>query len=300
MTTAYSAAIQITFDKIIVTDPDVITGTEVVITRATYTPISSGDYSGYPKANAFDGGIATYWRSASATMPQWIGADLGEARNVSKARFYLNSYKPGNYEMQYSDNGTDWNTIASGTFTATTGWQEVTWAAASHRYWRLYVTSRQSSYLYIYEMQLWETRNTYDVSGWAVTGNEPSMVLGGQNVESTYDVHRVTKTEDNLSVILWLDLYGRMLYPQGNVTVNFTGDLRGEGNVSVLPFEAAFAPINIDKMFNPNDIEKVEISALTSTATLTHIYYLSGNHGPEKVEIAAITPTATLTHIDDL
>lgn len=300
MTLAYSAAIQITFDKIIVTNPEIVTGTEEILTRATIVPMSSGDYSGYPKGNAFDNNTATYWRSASATMPQWIGTDLGEARNISKLSFYLSSNKPGNYQMQYSDDNVNWYDIASGTFTSTTGWQNVTFTPQSHRYWRLYVTSRQSTYLYIYEIKIYETRNTYDVSGWAVSGYEPSMVPEGSLIATTYDVYRVTKTEDQLSIILWLDLFGRMKYPQNDITVQFTGDLRGEGNISVLPFTRTFIPTNITPVFNPNTVEKVEVANITNTPNLIHIYYTDAFNGAEKVEIANITSTATLTHVDDL
>lgn len=302
MTTAYSAAIKITFDKEILSNPESVLGSEPVRFKssAANTPFSSGDYSStYSAAKAFDGSTSTYWRSASTTMPQYIGTDFGTAKTFTKARVYLDSYKPGAYQLQGSNDNSVWTDVATGTFTSTTGWQSINFSPATFRYWRLYLTSRQSTYCYVYEIEFYEARTTYDVSGWTVTGYEYDRIPGGTLQPVTYDIYRITKTVDNLAVILWLDLGGRMLNPIGQVTVTFNGYLLGPGGATVEAFSQAFTPTNIDKMFNPNNLEKVEVASIVPTATRIRIYYSTG-YASEKVEVSGITPTATLTHINDL
>ncbi|WP_410660105.1 CARDB domain-containing protein [Amycolatopsis sp. lyj-112] len=54
---------------------------EVPLTR---TVSASSTQPGYPVSNAVDGDQATYWESANNAFPQWIQADLGAAKSLSR------------------------------------------------------------------------------------------------------------------------------------------------------------------------------------------------------------------------
>lgn len=234
----YASCIKIVFDIPIANDPEAITGTEEFTpTLAGGIAISSGDYVNQPASNVFDGQISTYWRSDTATMPKYIGRDFGRDVTLTKVGVYLASYKPNAYQMQGSANGTDWADVATGNFTSTTGWQYIMFDAATYRYWRLYVTSLQSSVLYIYELMFYGVRNTYSTVGWDVYATEYDKIAEGTEGIKHYTVRKVTKSEDGLSVYLWLDLGGRIWYPKDTVTVKFTGTMFSAEVGFVDPFE---------------------------------------------------------------
>ena len=82
------------------------------------TPISSGDYSsGYVKAYAFDADNTTTWISSNI-LPNWIGYHFASAvacvevaiTNRYDGYFYQ---APSSFEVQYSDDGTNWFTVLS-------------------------------------------------------------------------------------------------------------------------------------------------------------------------------------------
>ena len=50
----------------------------------TRTVSASSAQPGYPVANAVDGNQDTYWESANNAFPQWIQADLGSAKALSR------------------------------------------------------------------------------------------------------------------------------------------------------------------------------------------------------------------------
>ena len=303
MSLDYSAAIKITFDKEITNDPEVVLTSEILDHRdySDHTPFASSQYStSYDPTKAFDLSTGTYWRSLNATMPQWLGTNFLVPKTFVRVRAYLSSYKPANYILQGSSDGVTWYDIISGTFTSTSGWQTIDFSPATYQYWRVYVTTLQSTALYIYELEFYGARLTYDTSGWEVTGYELDMLPGGVAVPETYTVYRVTKTEDNMSVILWLELSDRMRYPQGEVSVRFFGDLRGPGSVSVSGFTESFTPVGITPLFNPNTVERVEISTISAVSALVSIVYSDTNPSVERVEIVSITVVATLTAVIDL
>lgn len=273
----YQVAIQITFDKEIVSEVDIQDGYNPakLTSLSSYTPISSGDY--YPASRAFDGDTGNYWRSASTTMPQWIGLDFGGDMPVMKIRVYTGSYCPNAYEIQGSDDGVLWDTVKTGSFANTTGWQEIEFDRAVYRYWRLIVTSLYSSRLYIYEMEFFTAVDAYVTAGWTVSGSEYEYQPEGEAIPGEYSVHRVTKTADNLAVILWLEMGDRMRDPAGPVTVTYNkllGNLIGPYSSQVESFERIFEPTNIVPLSNPYDRENLsaQLGMTVSEFIVTYKY----------------------------
>ena len=91
---------------------------------------------------------------------------------------------------------------------------------------------------------------------------------------------------------------GRMKHPQGLVTVEFTGSLAGAGNAMVAPFTLAFTPENISPVFNPNDLERISLSA-TVTAAIRQVNYVSRQANTENIGLSAVV-TAAIIHVNDI
>jgi len=113
----YQASIEILFDRVIESNPEIITGTEYYRIMqpydAAWTLLSSGDNASYPKGNAFDGETTTFWRSSATTAPQWIGKDFGQDVSLTKIGVQMD-YSAGRinaYEIQGSANGVDWKSF---------------------------------------------------------------------------------------------------------------------------------------------------------------------------------------------
>jgi len=270
----YQASIEITFDKAIETDPAIVTGTEYYKIMLPYdvawTLLSSGDNASYPKSYAFNSSITDYWQSSLTTAPQYIGKDFGSSVALTKVGVQMD-YSSGRinaYEIQGSDNGVDWVTIASGNFTNASGEQAVTFVETTYRYWRLYATSKFSSYYTVSELRFYGTRNTYNTSAWTVTGQEYNRTPDGQAVAETFTVQKVTKSPDGLTVKLWLNMSDRMEAPIGDVTVAYNkdlGNLSGEFDAEVASFSQVFTPHDIVPMYlQPNAKEQ-----LTSQGNMT-------------------------------
>src|SRR5262245_28580962 len=82
------------------------------------TVSASSALSGYPVSNAVDGNQATYWESANNAFPQWIQADLGSAKTLTRIVLKL----PANWETRTqtlavtgSTNGTSFSRLAGPT-----------------------------------------------------------------------------------------------------------------------------------------------------------------------------------------
>jgi hypothetical protein len=85
-----------------------------VFTASTITP-------SYPASNAFDLNAGTYWATTSpAPTPHWISVDFGSSARVSSV--YIQPFDGGGgnsgyyakeYVLQYSDDDTNWTTLAT-------------------------------------------------------------------------------------------------------------------------------------------------------------------------------------------
>jgi len=277
----HQAAIKITFDKPIVTDPCIVTGVEYYNPRSptAILPIvfsqssANGNQTG---DKAFDGLTTTEWLSTLTATPQWCSKDFGADVTISKLTYIeLGGYRVNSYEVQGSNNGSEWNTVHAGNFANVATLQEVTFAPATYRYWRLACYSKYGTYYAASEVQFLSVRNTYDVTAWAVSGSEYAYQPEGAAVAGPYTIRKVTKTPDNMSVILWLDMFDRMRDPAGQVTVTYDkllGNLIGPYSAQVESFSVQFSPGDIIPYSNPHGRDN--ISALANmTVSVMEVTY---------------------------
>ena len=299
----YTTGIKIDFDKEIVTDVEKITGSVDDVPRNPYRPIASSEYSATTvKYKAFDGSILTYWRGVSEAGPEWLGADLGAALNVNKCRVYIGaSYRPKTFVLEGSADMITWTAVTSGTLSAATGWQDINFSGATYRYWRLYFTASYTTYFAVYEMEFYGTETLYDANGFSVMGNQYDTSPEGEAELHEFTIRKLTKTTDNMSVIIWLSLDDRIKYPAGQLTVDYNqgiGNLEGAMNSQVESFSKTFTPTNFIPLFDPSPAERIDANIVQSL-DLIRIYYSYFQDPEEAIEVT-ISQSAEIIRVDDI
>ena len=119
----------------------------------------------YAPSNANDGAQSTYWESADNALPQWLQADLGSARSVSRIVLQLPASwgaRTQTLSVLGSTDGTDFTTVKSSaayTFDPATGnTVTITFPATTQRYFRLNITANTGWPAgQVSEFQVWNT-----------------------------------------------------------------------------------------------------------------------------------------------
>ncbi|MGW0916742.1 discoidin domain-containing protein [Streptomyces sp. NPDC002784] len=162
---------------------------DTLLSQGKTATASSQEGAGYAASAAVDGNLTgTRW-SSQWSDPQWLQVDLGRRANLSRAVLTWEAAYGRSYQIQASDNGTDWRTLR--TVTGSDGGTDDLALTGSGRYVRMLGTERSGGYGY----SLWEFQvygNTDDpppptgavrVSGsqgnWQLTvGGQPYTVKG--------------------------------------------------------------------------------------------------------------------------
>jgi beta-glucanase (GH16 family) len=113
------------------------------------TTSSSNENSTLGPANAVDGNTGTRW-SSGFSDPQWIRIDLGQTYAVNHVTLTWEAAFGRAYQIQVSNDGTNWTTIYS-TTTGDGGTDDLA-ITGTGRYIRMYGTQRATQYGY----SLWE------------------------------------------------------------------------------------------------------------------------------------------------
>ena len=251
---------------------------------------------------AFDKDNATYWRASSTTGPVWIGMGFGKPVAVAKVRVRMD-YSSGRinaYEVHGSDDAVTWTTLTSGNLANSSGDQYITFTQATYRFWRLYATSKHSSYFTVSELEFLSARDTYNVAGWSIVSDENMFEPGGATIQRALNVRKVTKSVDGLSVYLWLNMLYRMR-ASDLITVTYskaTGNLIGAGEKQVENFVLSFAPSGVNKIENPHYNQENISVALSAVPSLIQIYYVDAQD-IENISLA-LTAVCSRIHINDL
>ncbi|MET9426426.1 discoidin domain-containing protein [Streptomyces sp. NPDC003036] len=140
---------------------------DTLLSQGRPATASSQEGDGYAASAAFDGNLTgTRWASQWSD-PQWVQVDLGQRSNLSRVVLTWEGAYGRSYQIQASDNGTDWRTLK--TVTGGDGGTDDLAVSGSGRYVRMLGTERAGGYGY----SLWE----FQVYG--NTDGTPPPVTGG-------------------------------------------------------------------------------------------------------------------------
>ena len=105
----------------------------------------SNETDGLNASKAFDGDRTTResrWSSAVGDGPHWLAVDLGQTRNIKTVMLYWETRKATHYQIQVSDDGSDWRTVKEiNDRPASTTDRIILDNTESARYVRLYIDS---------------------------------------------------------------------------------------------------------------------------------------------------------------
>jgi hypothetical protein len=123
--------------------------TQTLLSQGHPATASSSENGSFTAPNAVDGNAGTRWSSAFSD-PQWLQVDLGATHTISQVTLNWETAAATAFQIQTSNDGTNWTTIYS-TTTGAGGNQTLT-VAGSGRYVRMNGTQRTTQYGY----SLWE------------------------------------------------------------------------------------------------------------------------------------------------
>ena len=206
------------------------------------------------------------------------------------------SYRPKDFKVQGSDDGVNWIDLFTGTSEDTSGWKEYYWQYAdAYLYHRWTVTTRYSSYLYLYEIEAF----VHDEKAIKVTGIQRDFV-GGELKEVDYAIKKIEHhpTEENTLLITLHDNYQEAFDEvEGAITIHYKGQL---GNLigyggALEDFTVGFDPTELISSPNPGIEERLMVGKNTTTIlipiTYHNIYDLS-----ERIRVVGLTIATQLIY----
>ncbi|MGZ3103384.1 discoidin domain-containing protein [Streptomyces sp. H72] len=157
---------------------------EALLSQGKPATASSQEGVGYAASAAVDGNLTgTRWASQWSD-PQWFQVDLGQRADLSRVVLTWEGAYGKSYQIQASDNGTDWRTLK--TVTGGDGGTDEIAVSGAGRYVRMLGTERSGGYGYsLWEFQVYgSTDGTPPAGGGAVkvTGSQGNwqLTVGGQ------------------------------------------------------------------------------------------------------------------------
>lgn len=126
---------------------------------------SANETSGFSQEKANDGDLSTRWSSGTldGENPQWLRLDFGAPTTFNCVRLFWEKSGGKAYQIQTSDNGTDWADVATVTDGQPSETRTLTFDAVTARYVRVLVTENFSDIwtcVSIYEMEVYN--NSWD------------------------------------------------------------------------------------------------------------------------------------------
>lgn len=126
---------------------------------------SANETTGFSQDKANDGDLSTRWSSGvlSQTAPQWLSLDLGQAKTFNCVRLFWERSGGKAYQIQISDNGSDWTDVATVTDGQPSETRTLNFDPVTARYVRVYVTENFPDIwtcVSIYEMEVYN--NSWD------------------------------------------------------------------------------------------------------------------------------------------
>lgn len=290
------------------------------VTGYTPIPIAPGDYfnpngavtgssqySSYSPSRAFDGSESSYWYTRT-TGDQWIQIELDNATFLAGFRWYIgSSYRPDGFILQGSNDNTIWENIYIGNSENLTGWQEFEFdiTEIAYKFIRWTITSRHSSYLYIYEIEL---KSAVGQEGaFSITGQEYKYVQGpnfnGKLIDKEYKPISVVKHPTiNKAILLSFPTFEEFNSVVGDITIAYDaqiGSLSGRGG-RVDSFTVSLSPLDLIATPNPGVTEFITVAPVEIIGDLMEMEYIDRYSEDHTITVAPVEITGTLVHISEV
>lgn len=259
----------------------------------------SSQYSSTYAANkVFDNNTGTYWRTASS-VPQWVKIQFANPTWINGFRWYVNSYRPGSFTLEGSNDDVNWSILIDTVSENSTGWKEFYFAETQYKYFRWTINSVYSSRMYLYEIEL--SVGSGNEKAFNVTGQEYQYVNGVDNngpiIDKVYDVDSIEKHPSiDKAILLSIKDYEEFNSVVGDLSISYDatkGNLSGRGG-RVENFNISFLPTDLIPTPNPGIAEKLSIVPTEITASLKQVEYLNALNDRDKITVAPGTITASL------
>ncbi|MER5554598.1 discoidin domain-containing protein [Streptomyces sp. NPDC002793] len=155
---------------------------ETLLSQGKAATASSHEGEAFAASAAVDGDLTgTRWASGWSD-PQWIQVDLGGKQDLSRVVLTWEAAHAKDYELQVSDNGTDWRALKA--VTGSDGGTDDIAVTGSGRYVRMLGTTRSGGYGYsLWEFQVYGDGQPPAAGGTvAVTGSQGDwqLTVGGK------------------------------------------------------------------------------------------------------------------------
>ena len=154
------------------------------------TTASSIETPNFPAADATDADLSTRW-SSQYVDPTWLQVDLGSVQTVNRVVLAWEAAYGKTYQIQLSNDGTTWTTVATRT-NGIGGTETLTFPNATGRYVRMNGTARGTQYGY----SLWEFE-VFDDANSQVRGTH-TVTTGGQALDDP-----ASSTATGTQLITW-------------------------------------------------------------------------------------------------
>ncbi|WP_240662469.1 discoidin domain-containing protein [Streptomyces sp. WAC 06738] len=112
--------------------------------------------SGAHPSAAVDGNPVTRWTSGAERGGPWLRIDLGQPRDFARVRLDWAAEHGRSYDVEVSDDGSAWRTVASRRGRDGAGWDELTFAAVRARYVRLHGRERGTARWSLWSAQVFD------------------------------------------------------------------------------------------------------------------------------------------------
>ena len=177
--------------------------------RGKTASASTTETSTTPASAAVDGSATTRWSSAYSD-PQWLQVDLGAALTVCRVVLSWEAAYATAYKVQVSSDGASWADAYS-TTTGDGGLDDISFAARSARYVRVYGSQRATPYGYsLWEFEVFgstptQTTLTDDLADWSRTfARSANWTLDSTNpVYFDGDTGRIKRTSNTAESVTY-------------------------------------------------------------------------------------------------
>jgi len=193
---------------------------------------SWNNYSSYGASKAIDGNTYTYWIGYNNSSPWWIQFDTGAVQQVDNIYIQWYSYSyylSDNYDIQISDDGTNWTNVHTGLQASADETREIN---QETRYIRLYIHSvpgYSTSYRYPILREFKAYQNAFTPSSMRFQGKLKDSQ--GAPLDGTYTItFSLYDEESGTNDALWTE----------DQTLTITNGLLDVELGSVTPIELSF------------------------------------------------------------